>query len=62
MTTMIRVYEQTLTDGSKVYGVIAGETTFDCVTEADAYELANTIDRLSLNTQFDGWGLVERAA
>lgn len=60
--TMIRVYEQTLTDGSKVYGVIAGSETFDCVTETEAYELASTIERLSLNAQFDGWDRIQRAA
>ncbi|HET7413416.1 MAG TPA: hypothetical protein VFJ18_12230 [Pararhizobium sp.] len=60
--TMIRIYEQTLTDGSKVYGVVAGAATFDCVNENEAYELANTIDHLSLNTQFDGWDRIQRAA
>jgi hypothetical protein len=60
--TTIRIYEQTLTDGSHVYGVIVGATTFDCVTEAEAFELAETIDRLSLNAQFDGWDRVQRAA
>lgn len=62
MTTMIRIYEQTLTDGSKVYGVVAGSETFNCATEDEAYELANTIDRLSLNAQFDGWDRIQRAA
>jgi hypothetical protein len=61
-TTMIRIYEQTLTDGSKVYGVVAGATTFDCVTEDEAHELANTIERLSLNAQFDGWDRIQIAA
>lgn len=60
--TMIRIYEQTLTDGSKVFGVVVGSVTFDCTSEDEAYQLANEMDRLSLNMQFDGWDRIMRKA
>lgn len=60
--TKIRIYEQTLTDGSKVYGVIAGTETFDCSDETGARDLAQTIYRFSLNTELDDADYVQRAA
>lgn len=60
--TIIRIYEQTLTDGSKVFGVVVGNVTFDCTSEDEAYQLANEMDRLSLNMQFDGWDRITRKA
>jgi hypothetical protein len=59
---MVRVYEQTLTDGSHVYGVVAGDQKIDCATLDDAEALANEIDRLSTSHQYDGWDRVQLAA
>jgi hypothetical protein len=51
---MVLIIEQTLTDGSKVYNVsLAHDVELACVTEADAIELARTIDRLTLDAQFN---------
>lgn len=58
----LRIYEQTLTDGSKTYGVVVGVEIIDCATEAQAEELAEQIERLSLNTKFDGFNRVQLAA
>lgn len=58
----VRVYEQTLTDGSRVYGIVVGSEVFDCSSEGEALELADCIDRLSLGARFDKWNRVRRFA
>jgi hypothetical protein len=60
--TPIRITETKLSDGSLVYGVLVGETEIACPSEAAAYAVANAIDAGTLDTRFDGWATIRRAA
>jgi hypothetical protein len=62
MTTWIKIVEVTLSDGSKVFNVAVGDEELACESEDAAYRLAEAIEAASLNTQFDGWARVTRAA
>ncbi len=46
-TTMWKVSEETLSDGSSVFNVTDGEAVLHCTGETEAYELLDAIDRLT---------------
>jgi len=44
MHSLCSVKEEILSDGSKVYNVLVGETTICCYTEKDAWSLFEAIN------------------
>lgn len=56
---MLRVIRVTLTDGSEVYDLAIGSQRIACENEIAAVSLANAIEAGSLDTQFDGWNVLE---